>query len=160
VGVLVLDSSALITLAGADALGLLSLSRLSPYTVTEVYRETVESALGRPGTDAIDRCFKERLISIQDPRREQKLTGISQTDSLVLLLAAEVVADDFLSNDRTLVRKAGQQGLAAHFTAEFVHHLWEADRISRERRDGLIENFVVRRRYSRRFVDLLFLRSQ
>lgn len=88
------------------------------------------------------------------------MEGISPADSLVLLLAEEVVADDFLTNDRTLLRKAGQRGLTAHFTVEFVYHLWEANKIPRARRDGLVENFVMRGRYSRRFVDLLFLRRQ
>jgi hypothetical protein len=157
VGFLVLDSSALITLAGADGLPLLALAPHKAITVSEVYRETVEigSVRAYPDAAAIGGLFEQGIVSVQDPRRKEKMTGISPTDSLVLLLAEEVSAAVLLVNDQALLRRAEQRGLAAQFTAEFVQELHRAGRISRRRRDRLFRDFVANRRYSEDFMEAL-----
>lgn len=159
-GFVVLDSSALITLAGAEALGLLTLSPHKAVTVSEVYRETVEmgSVKAYPDAAAIGRLFEQGVVRVQEPRRKEKLTGISPTDSLVLLLAEEISAAALLVNDQTLLRKAEQRGLAAQFTAEFVQELCHAGRISRHRRDRLFQEFVANERYSGELIEAFFLR--
>lgn len=75
---LVLDSSALITLAGAQALGLLGLSRHTAFTVSEVYRETVEigSLKAYPDAAAIGRLFEQGIVAVRDPRHEEKIIGV------------------------------------------------------------------------------------
>jgi predicted nucleic acid-binding protein len=151
---MIVDSSALITLAGADALPLLTLSPHKAVTVSEVYRETVEtgSAMAYPDAAAIGSLFQQGIVTVQDPRRKQKLAGISRTDSLVLLLAEEVAAAVLLVNDQALLRKAEQRGLVAQFTAELVQELYRAGRVSRRRRDDLFRDFVANRRYSEEFM--------
>lgn len=157
VGTIVVDSSALITLAGADALSLLTLSPHKAVTVSEVYRETVEigSAMAYPDAAAIGSLFEQGMVTVQDPRRKQKLAGISRTDSLVLLLAEEVAATVLLVNDQALLRKAEQRGLAAQFTAEWVQELHQAGRVSRRQRDGLFQDFVAHGRYSEGFIEAI-----
>lgn len=159
-GHLVIDSSALVTLAGAEALGLLALSPHKALTVPEVYRETVEIGIaqGYPDALAIGRLFEEGVVTVRDPRRKEKLAGISRTDSLVLLLAGEVSAAVFLVNDQALLRKAEQLRVPAQFTAEFVQELCQAGRISCPRRDRLLEGFVANGRYSEEFLGALILR--
>ena len=160
VGHMVLDSSALVTLAGADALPLLALSAHKSLTVSEVYRETVEVGLAKayPDAVAIAGLFEHGTVTIQDPRRKEKLAGISRTDSLVLLLAQEVAAAALLVNDQVLLRKAEQRGLAAQFSAEFVQELYHTGRISRRRRDRVFRDFVTNERYTEEFVEALLLR--
>ena len=155
-----MDSSALVTLASAEALGLLALSPHKALTVPEVYRETVEIGIaqGYPDAVAIGRLFEQGVVTIQDSRRKEKLAGISRTDSLVLLLAQEVSAAAVLVNDQALLRKAEQRGLAAQFSAEFVQELYQTGRISRRRRDRLFQDFVANGRYSEEFMEALFLR--
>jgi len=157
---MVLDSSALITLAGADALALLALSPHKAVTVSEVYRETVEigSVKAYPDAAAIGRLFEQGVVRVRDPRRKEKLTGISPTDSLVLRLAEEVAAAVLLVNDQALLRKAEQRGLAAQFTAEFVQELYDAGRLSRRRRARLFQEFVANGRYSEEFMGTFLLR--
>lgn len=159
-GHIVLDSSALVTLAGADALTLLALSPHKGLTVSEVYRETVEIGLATayPDAVAIARLFEQGTVTIQDPRRQGKLAGISRTDSLVLLLAQEVSAAAVLVNDQALLRRAKQRGLVAQFSAEFVQELCDTGRISRRRRDTLLREFVANGRYSEEFMEALLLR--
>lgn len=159
VGHIVLDSSALVTLAGADALALLALSAHTSLTVSDVYRETVEQGLakGYPDAVAIAGLFEQGIVTIQDPRRKEKLAGISRTDSLVLLLAQEVSAAALLVNDQVLLRKAEQRGLAAQFSAEFVQELYQSGRISRRRRDRVLRDFVANERYTEEFVEALLL---
>ena len=159
VGLLVLDSSALITLAGAGALRLLTLSPHKACTVTEVYRETVEAGWGKARAEAVEiaRCFDRKMVTIQDPLGSEKLAGISRTDSQVLLLAEETGAADLLTNDRTLLAKAEQRGLPACVTAEFVMELHENGKISRKRRDRLLGDFLDRGRYSEEFLRALLL---
>ena len=155
VGFIVLDSSALITLAGADGLPLLALSPHKTITVSAVYRETVEigAARAHPDAAAIGRLFEQGVVRVQDPHRREKMAGLSETDSLVLRLAEEVSAAVLLVNDQALLRRAEQRGLAAQFTAEFVQELHRARRISRRRRDGLFRDFVANRRYSQEFME-------
>lgn len=157
---LVVDASSLITLAGADALGLLSLSPLKACTVAEVYRETVEVGLARGYRDApaISRAFEQGLLTIRDPRRAEKLTGISRTDSLLLHLAEETGAE-ILVNDQALLRKAEERGLPARVTAEFVQRLYKAKKISGARRDALLKDFVANGRYSEDFLLAFLLRE-
>lgn len=156
---LVLDSSALITLAGANALPLLRLSPHRALTVSGVYSETVEAGLARahPDAVAIREAFEIQIVAIQNPRSTETLAGISRTDSQVLLLAEEVAAAALLVNDKPLWRKAEQRGLPARFTAEFVEDLYQAGKISRKRRDGLLDGFVSRLRYSEEFIRALLL---
>ena len=157
---MVVDSSVLITLAGADALSLFALSPHRAITVSEVHRETVEIGLAQayPDATAIGKLFEQGILTVQDPRRKEKLTGISPTDSLVLLLAEEVSAAVLLVNDQALLRKAEQRRVAAQFTAEFVQELYQAGQISRRRRDSLFRNFVTNGRYSEEFMETFFLR--
>ena len=157
---MVLDSSALITLAGAEALALLARSPHRAITPSEVYRETVEIGLVKacPDAAAIGRLFQQGVVRVQDPRRREKLAGISRTDSLVLLLAEEVSAAVLLVNDQALWRKAEQRGLAAQYTAEFVQELYRTGRVSRRRRDSLFRDFLANRRYSEQFMEAFFLR--
>mgnify|MGYP001569590475 CR=1 FL=1 len=157
---MILDSSALITLAGAEALGLLGLSRHRAITVSEVYRETVEigSLKAYPDAAAIGMLFEQGVVTIRDPRRKGKIIGISRTDSLVLRLTEEVPAAVLLVNDQALLRKAQQRGLSAQYTAEFVQELYRAGRITERRRDSLFRDFVANGRYSEGFMEALLLR--
>ena len=90
VNALVLDSSALITLATGDGLALLGRWPGKVYTVAEVYRETVEigGAVAFPDARAIGHSFQRNVITVRGPRRRDKLSGLSETDSLVVHLAA------------------------------------------------------------------------
>jgi len=153
------DSSALITLAGGGALSLLALAPGPVCTVQEVYEETVEAGLARGFPDAVEisHYFRDQRVSIRSPRRDERVEGVSRADSRVLLLAEELGAADLLVNDRTLLGKAVERGLPARFTLEFVVDLSDAGRLSRKRRDALIENFVARGRYSREFVAAVLL---
>ena len=154
-----MDSSALITLAGAGALSLLPLARRDARTVPEVYRETVEVGLsqGYPDARAIGDCFRRGWIQAQSPKRPMELPGLSRTDSLVLRLAEETAAAGLLVNDRTLLRKAEQRNLPARVTLEFVWERLEARQISRRRFDQLLFNFRERRRYSEEFLEAFLL---
>jgi hypothetical protein len=111
-----------------------------------------------PDAVAIAGLFEHGTVTIQDPRRSQKLAGISRTDSLVLLLAQEVAATALLVNDQALLRKAEQRGLPAQFSAEFVQELYRMGRISRRRRDRLLRDFVANERYTEEFVEALLRR--
>ena len=155
---LVLDSSALITLAGADALGLLRLSPHKACTVGEVYREAVEwgREKGRPDALLIGRLFERGIVTIQDPRRRERLPGISQTDSLVIHLAEEARAALCLMNDQELRDRAVRRGLPARYTAEFVNELYVTGNISQTRRDALLQAFLANRRYTEHFLQSLF----
>ena len=108
VGLLVADSSALITLAGADTLSLLRLSAHKAVTVPEVYQEVVEAGLAGayPDALAIRRAFEDGIVTVRPAHRSEKIPGISPTDSLIILLAEEVEAAELLINDRALYRKA------------------------------------------------------
>lgn len=154
-GVIVIDSSSLITLAGAGALSLIALSPDKALTITQVYEETVEHGLilAYPDAAAIAHLFEDQTLAIRDPARKVALSGVSVTDSLLLRLAAEVSASGMLTNDQKLWHKADQRGLPACYTAEFVDRLHHEKRISRRRRDSLLEEFVANRRYSRTFMD-------
>ena len=158
-GTLIVDSSALITLAGADALSLLALWPHGVATVADVYRETVEAGLakGYPDAASIGRVFEKEVICIRNPRRTGKFSGISRTDSLVLLLAEEIADARLLVNDQTLLRKAEEIGLATQYTAEFVQELYEAGKIPRRRCDRLFEDFLSNLRYSREFIEAFLL---
>jgi len=159
VGYLVADASALVTLAGADALGLLRLSPHQVCTVPEVREETVEAGLARGFSDAhaIARFFAAGRLEVIAPRRREKMDGISFADSLLLSLAEQISADDLLVNDRRVLRKAEQRGLPARLTAEFVQDLYQQRRISRARRDRLFGSFVDRQRYTDDFIRALLL---
>jgi rRNA-processing protein FCF1 len=154
VGIIVVDSSALITLACAGALDLLALSEHTVRTVKEVYRETVEAGLvrGLPDAKAIQRVFDGGLVTIGEPRRTQRLAGISHTDSLVLRLAQEVSARYVLTNDQPLFRKAQRLSLPACFTAQFVCLPHVAGATTAARRDRLLDAFVAAGRYSEEFM--------
>jgi len=151
---LVLDSSALITLAAGGALSLLRQWPGDVCTVTEVFQETVEVGGARafPDASAIARCFQGKTVSVRDPRRRDKLSGLSETDSLIVRLAVEL-SGRLLANDQTLRRKAEQRGVSAAFTVEFVQDLYEKAKLSRRRRDQLFTDFVAGGRYSREFMD-------
>ena len=155
VAVLVVDSSALITLAGGDALSLLRLSPRKAVTVPEVYQEVVEAGLAGayPDVLAIRCAFEDGIVAVRLARRSEKIAGISRTDSLIILLAEELGAAELLINDRGLYRKAGQRSLPARLTAEFVHGLYRAGRIEKGRRDTLLGHFVSNGRYSEAFLN-------
>jgi hypothetical protein len=85
------------------------------------------------------------------------LAGISLTDSLVLRLGEEVRAAAVLINDQALLRKAEERGLPAQVTAQFVHSLYVARKISRARRDKLLNDFVAHGRYSEQFLQAFLL---
>ena len=156
---LVLDSSSLITLGRGAALDLLAPSPHQALTVAEVYRETVEVGLakGRPDSAECNSAFERGLITLQEPRRAEKLAGISLADSLVLHLAEEVRAGQLLTNDKTLFRKAEERGLPVADTAAFVQDLHVSGRIPRERRDSLLKDFVARGRYTAEFMQAFLL---
>ena len=158
-GNVVVDSSTLITLAGAGALDLLKLVPHRARTVSAVHRETVEVGVARGIADAaaIAAAFAQRVVAIQEPRRKDRLPGISLADSLVLHLAVELGAACVFTNDRTLFRKARQQGLVAGISAELVLDLHTEGRISQQRRDALLKEFVARGRYSEEFIQALLL---
>ena len=158
-GVIVIDSSSLITLAGAGALSLIALSPDKALTITQVYEETVEHGLtlAYPDATAIAHLFENQTVTIRDPARKVAFSGVSVADSLLLRLAAEVSASGLLTNDQKLWHKADQRGLPAYYPAEFVDGLHREKRISRRRRDSLLEEFVANRRYSRAFMDAFLL---
>jgi predicted nucleic acid-binding protein len=155
------DSSSLITLAGADAISLLTMSRIRAFTVKEVFRETVEIGLmtARPDAVVIAEAFESGAISVLEPRNKEKLPGISMTDSLVLLLAEDLAGRKLLVNDHALLRKAEARGIAARFTAEFVLDLQRSGEMTRTRRDRLFELFVANGRYTSEFIEALLLRG-
>jgi predicted nucleic acid-binding protein len=160
VGTLVVDSSALITLAGADALPLLTLWPGKVLTIPEVYYETVEIGLmkGYPDAAAIERCFSDRAVSTREPACRERLTGIGLVDSLVIRLAEELGAANLLVNDHALLRRAEEHGIEARFTAEFVCELRDERRISIDRMVRLFQAFLERRRYSEEFLNALLMR--
>ncbi len=154
-----IDSSALITLAVADGLDLLARSSHPVRTVSEVYRETVEegSAKGRPDAAEIGRAFEKGIVTVENPRRRERLAGLSRTDSLVLHLAQEIRARECLINDQDLLVKMKRRGLAARYTLEFVEALYRAARISLARRDHLLREFLAYGRYTESFAQSLLL---
>ena len=153
VAILVLDSSALVTLAAADALSLLRLSPHRAITATEVYRETVEAGVagGYPDALAIGEAFDQGMVAVRDPRRGP--AAGRRADLIVLLLAEEVQAAGVLINDQSLFRKAAARGLPAQVTAELVDELFRAGKLTRQHRDSLLEEFVARGRYTRQFLE-------
>lgn len=153
----VVDSSSLITLAGAGAIQLLARANAPVVTVPEVYRETVETGKARAFPDAgeIAGGFEKGLISIRAPRGTRRIGGVSPVDSRVLLLAEEIQGAILLVNDQTLLRKAEQRGIASQFTAEFVRDLQAGGKISRRDRDRLFEAFLANGRYSEPFLEAL-----
>lgn len=155
----VVDTSALITLAGADALGLLRLPPHQPCAPPEVFQEAAEAGLAQAFPDAlkIRELFDRGHASIRAPRRRQKIEGVSVTDSLVILLAEELGAADLLANDRGVLRKAEQRGLPASLSVEFVQDLFEQGNISRKRRDALFACFLARGRHTEEFVRVFLL---
>ncbi len=157
---LVVDSSALITLAGADGLSLFGYWQGAIWTIPEVYSETVEagSAKGCPDAAVIQRCFVENVIRIREPRRRDKLPGLSSADSRVIFLAQEIGAAYLLVNDHALLRRAEQHSIPTRFTAEFVKELHEKHAITRRRMDRLFEAFLLRQRYSEEFLNALLMR--
>ncbi len=158
----VIDSSALITLAVADGLALLTLSSNQIRTVPEVYRETVEGGLaqGRPDAAEIGRAFEKGIVTVQNPRRREKLPGLSQTDSLVVHLAQEMRAQECLINDQDLLVKMRRRGLVARYTLEFVEALHTTGRISRAKRDRLLREFLAQGRYTEPFLQSLLRRGE
>lgn len=116
----------------------------------EVFRETVEVGLARglPNAEPIRQLFERGKIGLRDPRRKEKLPGISQADSLVLHLARELPAEESLVNDQALLAKMKGRGLVVHYTAEFAQALYAEDRISLQRRDDLFREFLLRGRYT------------
>ena len=124
-----------------------------------MYEETVEHGLtlAYPDAAAIAHLFEDQTVTIRDSARKVTFSGVSVTDSLLVRLAAEVSASGMLTNDQKLWHKADQRGLPACYTAEFVEPLHHEKRISRRRRDSLLEEFVANRRYSRAFMDAFLL---
>ncbi len=157
--VLILDASALITLAGADGLDLLAFSPRKACTVREVHREAVElgGEKGRPDAGPIGRVFDSGVLAIRAPIQREKIPGISQTDSLLIHLAKEISGAALLTNDRNLFRKAEQRGLEAMLSAQFVQRLYEAATITLTRRDTLLQAFVDHGRYSPEFMQAFLL---
>lgn len=158
VGFLVLDSSALVTLAVAEALPLIRLSPHRAITVKEVYRETVEAGLahGYPDALAIAEAFDQGIVAVQDPVSGAGAAG-RRADALVLLLAEQVQAAGLLINDKSLFRKAVARGLPAQLTAEFVYDLFQGGKLTRQRRDSLFEEFAGRGRYTRQLLEAFLL---
>ena len=159
-GAIVVDSSALITLAHANALSLLQLRPGDVWTIPEVYMETVEMGLARgyPDAMAIQKCFRDDVIRLRQPRRREQLSGISLTDALVILLAEELHAVFLLVNDHALLRRAEQYGVPARFTAEYVKQLHEEHVVSGRRMARLFQVFLENGRYSEEFLNALLLR--
>ncbi len=157
---LVVDSSALITLAGADALSLFGYWQGAIWTIPEVYSETVDAGIakGYPDAGAIQQCFVENVIRIKEPRNSERLTGLSLADSRVVLLAGEMNASCLLVNDHALLKRSEHHGIPARFTAEFVKELHEKQAISRRRMIRLFEAFLQRQRYSEEFLNALLTR--
>lgn len=155
-----MDSSALITLARANALSLLRLWSGEIWTIHEVYRETVDAGLVKGYSDAIaiQKCFRDEVIRLRQPRRRERLSGISLTDALVILLAEELHAAYLLVNDHALLRRAEEHGVPARFTAEYIKQLHEERAVSGRRMARLFRVFLESRRYSEEFLNALLLR--
>ncbi|MBM4389446.1 MAG: hypothetical protein FJ088_17050 [Deltaproteobacteria bacterium] len=159
-GPIVIDSSALITLARADALFLLPLGSREIWTIPEVYQETVEAGLakGYPDAIVIQKCFQDEMVCSRPPRNREKLSGVSSTDSRVIFLAEELSAVFLLVNDHALLRRAEEYGVPAQFTAEYVKQLCEHGALSRRRMESLFRVFLECRRYSEEFLNALMMR--
>ena len=157
---IIIDSSALITLARADALFVLQLWSGEVWTVPEVYQETVDAGLLKGYADAtvIRKCFREEIIRLRSPRNRARLSGVSLTDSLVILLAEELSAAFLLVNDHALLKRAEEHGVPARFTAEHVKQLYTENAISRRRMTHLFRVFLECRRYSEDFLNALLMR--
>ncbi len=159
VDALVLDSSALVTLAQADALPLLRLSAHEAVTVPEVYRETVEAGLarGHPDALAIREAFERGLIRVRGAGPSGATAEGRHADPLVLALAERMGAAALLVNDRSLFRRAFTLGLPAQLTIEFVQDLLRGGKITRPFRDSLLQKFIARGRYTSEFIEAFHL---
>ena len=125
------------------------------FTVSDVYRETVETGLARgyPDVPAIQEAFDRRVLTIRKPRRSELLSGVGPTDSLVLLLAGEIPSAELLANDHPLIRKAQQREVPVLYTAEFVWQLHCIGRIAGDRCSALLREFVANERYTQDFMN-------
>ncbi|NWG12892.1 MAG: hypothetical protein HXY20_05075 [Acidobacteria bacterium] len=140
-------------------MSLLQLSSGQVWTIPEVYRETVGAGLAKCYSDsaAIQEYFQNEVILLRQPRRRERLSGISLTDALVIMLAGELRTAWLLVNDHALLRRAEEQGVPARFTAEYVKQLYEKRAISRRRLESLFHAFLESRRYSEEFLNALLL---
>jgi hypothetical protein len=157
---IVIDSSALITLARADALFVLPLGSGEIWTIPEVYQETVDAGLGKGYPDAIliQKCFRDEIVRLRSPRNRGRLSGVSHTDSLVIFLAEELSAAFLLVNDHALLKRAEEHDVPAQFTAEYVKQLYKQGAVSRRRMEHLFRVFQECRRYSEDFLHALLMR--
>ena len=157
---IVLDSSAIITFARVAELDLLQLWSGSIWTIPEVYQETVDAGLvkGYPDAISIQKSFRDGIIQIKNPRKRERLAGVSLTDSLVIMLAAELHAAFLLVNDHALLRRAEGYGVSAQFSAEFIRQLCEEGKISNRRMMRIYRALHEAGRYTEEFLNALVTR--
>lgn len=142
-----IDSSAIISFAKIQRLDLLKLLKTEIVTIQEVYEECVKKGIDLGYADAIKikKMFDEKIILVNNLKKPERFSGVSEIDSKVISFAKEK-KDYLFVDDVKLGRRAKAEQIEIRNTPDILLHLANTKRITKEEFNELLQKLVQQKR--------------
>ncbi len=144
-----IDSSTIISFAKIQGLDLLKLLKTEIVTIQEVYEECVEKGIDLGYADAIKikKMFDEKIILVNNLKKPERFSGVSEIDSKVISFAKEK-KDYLFVDDVKLGRRAKAEQIEIRNTPDILLNLANTKRITKEELGELLQKLVQQKRLS------------
>ena len=144
-----IDSSTIISFAKIQRLDLFKLLKTEIVTIQEVYVECVRKGidLGYADSIKIKKMFDEKIILVNNLKKPEKFSGVSEIDSKVISFA-KAKKDYLFVDDVKLGRRAKAEQIEIRNTPDILLHLANTERITKEDFNELLQKLVQQKRLS------------